>query len=116
MANCLVTGGAGFIGSHIVDALVQRGDNVRVLDNLSTGCRHNLEQVAEKVEFVEGDIRDDIAVKQAMDGIDFIFHLAAMVSVPESMEKPVEAELINAIGTLNILRAAKAAGVQRLAT
>lgn len=114
MANCLVTGGAGFIGSHIVDALVQRGDNVRVLDNLSTGCRHNLEQVAEKVEFVEGDIRDDITVKQAIDGIDFIFHLAAMVSVPESMEKPVEAELVNAIGTLNILRAAKAAGVQRL--
>lgn len=114
MANCLVTGGAGFIGSHIVDALVQRGDNVRVLDNLSTGYRHNVEQVAKKIEFVEGDIRDEAVVKQVVDGIDFIFHLAAMVSVPESMEKPVEAELINTIGTLNILKAAKAASVQRL--
>ncbi len=114
MSVCLVTGGAGFIGSHIVDVLLARGDKVRVLDNLSTGHRENLSAVIDKIDFIEGDIREAATVQEAIAGVDFVFHLAAMVSVPESMEKPVEAELINAVGTLNVLTAAKTAGVRRL--
>ncbi|MBN1994498.1 MAG: SDR family oxidoreductase [Anaerolineae bacterium] len=114
MANCLVTGGAGFIGSHVVDALLARGDSVRVLDNLSSGHRENLAHVMNKIEFIEGDIRDEDTVQKAVAGVELIFHLAAMVSVPESMEKPMQAELNNAVGTLNILAAARAAGVRRM--
>lgn len=112
MAVCLVTGGAGFIGSHIVEALLARGDRVRVLDNLSTGYLENLSAVIDRIEFIEGDIRDEAVVQEATAGVDFVFHLAAMVSVPQSMVEPVEAELINALGTLNVLQAAKAAGVR----
>ena len=114
MAMCLVTGGAGFIGSHLVDALVARGDRVRVLDNLSSGHLENLSQSIDRIEFIEGDVRDEAALRQATAGVEDIFHLAAMVSVPESMEKPVEAELINAVGTLRLLNVAKAAGGRRL--
>ncbi len=114
MTVCLVTGGAGFIGSHIVDALLARGDRVRVLDNLSSGRLENLSGVMSKIKFIEGDICDETAAQKAVAGVDSVFHLAAMVSVPKSMEKPLEAELINAAGTLNILNAAKAAGVRRL--
>ena len=114
MTTCLVTGGAGFIGSHIVDALVVRGDRVRVLDNLSSGHRENLSQVIDRIDFIEGDLRDEAVVAKATQGVDYIFHLAAMVSVPESMDNPLEAEQINALGTLNLLTAAKAAGVKRL--
>jgi UDP-glucose 4-epimerase len=114
MAVCLVTGGAGFIGSHLVDALVARGDQVRVLDDLSTGHLENLAQVMDQIDFVEADIGDTAAVRKAADGVDFVFHLAAMVSVPQSMAEPVEAELINTVGTLNVLRAAQAAGARRL--
>ncbi len=114
MTICLVTGGAGFIGSHIVDALLARGDSVRVLDNLSSGRLENLSGVMDNIKFIEGDICDEIAAQKAAAGVELIFHLAGMVSVPESMEKPLEAELINAAGTLNILNAAKAAGVRRL--
>lgn len=110
----LVTGGAGFIGSHLVEALVERGDHVRVLDNLSTGYRKNLAPVADQIEFVEGDLRDESTVREAVTGVDHIFHLAAMVSVPESMAHPLEAELINAVGTLNLLSAASQASVRRL--
>jgi len=110
----LVTGGAGFIGSHLVEALLARGDSVRVLDNLSTGHLENLVGVRHQLEFIEGDIRDEAAVAQAVRGVDTIFHLAAMVSVPESMEKPVQAEEINALGTLKLLQAARAAGARRL--
>ncbi len=114
MSVCLVTGGAGFIGSHIVDALLARGDRVRVLDNLSTGRLENLSAAMEKIEFVEGDIRDEATAQKVAEGVDFVFHLAAMVSVPKSMEKPAEAESVNTIGTLNVLTAARAAGVRRL--
>lgn len=114
MATYLVTGGAGFIGSHVVDALLARGDRVRVLDNLSSGYLENLAGVMDRIEFIEGDVRDEAILPRATAGVDFIFHLAAMVSVPESMAKPLEAELINVAGTLELLMAAKAAGARRL--
>ena len=109
--NILVTGGAGFIGSHIVEHFVAKG-NVRVLDNLRSGFRENLSPF--DVEFIEGSITDTEALAKAMKGIDYVFHLAAMISVPESMEKPVECVAINASGTLNVLRAAADAGVKKL--
>lgn len=114
MSTSLVTGGAGFIGSHLVDALVARGDQVRVLDSLSTGHLENLAGVTDAVELLEEDVRDQAIVRRAVADVDTIFHLAAMVSVPESMAKPVEAELINAVGTLNLLNAARTAGVRRV--
>jgi nucleoside-diphosphate-sugar epimerase len=112
MSVCLVTGGAGFIGSHLVEALLARGDRVRVLDNLSSGYLENLSAVIDQIELIEGDIRDEPTTQKATAGVDFVFHLAALVSVPQSMAAPVEAESINAIGTLNVLQAAKTAGVR----
>jgi nucleoside-diphosphate-sugar epimerase len=114
MSVCLVTGGTGFIGSHLVEALLVRGDTVRVLDNLSSGHLENLSHILDRIDFIEGNIRDGATVQRATTGVDFIFHLAALVSVPKSMAEPIEAELINAVGTLNLLNAAKAADVQRL--
>lgn len=112
MSVCLVTGGAGFIGSHLVEALLARGDRVRVLDNLSSGYVDNLAGVIDRVEFVEGDIREGGVVQEATAGVDFVFHLAAIVSVPKSMAEPVETEHVNVVGTLNVLQAARKAGVQ----
>ncbi len=112
--KCLVTGGAGFIGSHLVEALVKQGYAVRVLDNLTTGHLENLAAVRDHIEFIEGDIQHETAVKSAVEGVDFIFHLAALVSVPESMAYPLKAELINGLGTLNLLQAARQAGVKRV--
>lgn len=112
MSRCLVTGGAGFIGSHLVEALLSRGDSVRVLDNLSTGYVDNLHPVIDQIEFIKGDIQDKAVVQQAVSGVDFVFHLAGMVSVPQSMHQPMDAELMNAVGTLNLLQAASEAGVQ----
>ena len=114
MTVCLVTGGAGFIGSHIVEALVARGDSVRILDNLSSGYLENFSAVQDKVEFIEGSVQDQAVVQQAVEGVDYIFHLAAIVSVPQSMEEPVETEYVNAVGTLTVLQAAKSSGVKRL--
>jgi nucleoside-diphosphate-sugar epimerase len=114
MYHCLVTGGAGFIGSHLVDELLRQGYQVRVLDNLSTGHLHNLAETQPHIEFIEGDIRDRACLDRAVEGIDYIFHLAAMVSVPESLQKPIEAEMINAVGTLALLSAASEAQVKRL--
>lgn len=114
MSLCLVTGGAGFIGSHLVEALLQEGRRVRVLDNLTTGRLENLAPVLPRLEFSEGDIRDEAIVHQAMAGVELVFHLAALVSVPQSMARPHEAESINVMGTLNLLQAARAAGVRRL--
>ena len=107
----LVTGGAGFIGSHIVEELQGKAQIV-VLDNLRSGYRHNLDGF--DVEFIEGDIRDRAAVKRAMRGVDHVFHLAALVSVPESMEKIAECIDINAQGFVNVLEEAQAAGVEKL--
>lgn len=116
MRNVLVTGGAGFIGSHLVDALVARGDAVRVLDNLSTGKRENLAEhvSAGRVELVEGDIRDAEAVGRAMKGVELVYHEAALASVPRSVEAPLESHHACATGTLTVLDAARRAGVRRV--
>ncbi|HEU4587680.1 MAG TPA: SDR family oxidoreductase [Gemmatimonadales bacterium] len=113
MARYLVTGGAGFIGSHIAEALLRRGDQVRVLDNFSTGFRSNLETLS-KAEVLEGDIRSYHIVREAVDGVDFVLHQAALPSVPRSVRDPLTTNEVNVVGTLNLLRAAKDAKVKRL--
>lgn len=110
----LVTGGAGFIGSHLVDALVARGDKVRVLDNLSTGHRANLAEVADYVEFIHGDINDPAAVQQAVEGVDCVFHQAALASVPMSVDRPLEVHAACGTGTVQLLDAARRAKVRRV--
>ncbi|MEO5720553.1 MAG: NAD-dependent epimerase/dehydratase family protein [Chthoniobacterales bacterium] len=107
----LVTGGAGFIGSHLVEHF-QGSATVRVLDNLRTGAKTNLAGLAH--EFIEGSVTDRAAVREAIVGVDYVFHLAAFVSVPESMEKPVECVEINTTGTLIVLEEAARAGVKKL--
>src|ERR1017187_3122795 len=107
----LITGGAGFIGSHIVEHF-QGLAGVRVLDNLRTGFRHNLSPFPH--EFIEASIIDRDAVRHAVQGVDFVFHLAAMISVPESMARPVECNNINTMGTLFVLEEAAKAGVKKL--
>ena len=107
----LVTGGAGFIGSHIVEHFQGRAE-VRVLDNLRSGFKHNLAGLPH--EFIEGSILDRDAVRRAVQGVDYIFHLAAMISVPESMAKPIECSEINTHGTLVVLEEAARAGVKKL--
>ncbi len=107
----LVTGGAGFIGSHIVEYF-QGKAHVRVLDNLRSGLRRNI--AGFDVEFIQGDVCDRQTVKRAVAGVDYVFHLAAMVSVPESMDRPIECARINVEGTLKVLEEAAAAGVKKL--
>jgi nucleoside-diphosphate-sugar epimerase len=113
MTAFLVTGGAGFIGSHIVKQLVAQGEQVRVLDNFLTGSPLNLDGALEKIELVEGDIRDAELVRRAMRGITYCLHQAALPSVPRSIEDPLTCHDINVNGTLNVLLAAKEAGVDR---
>jgi UDP-glucose 4-epimerase len=110
----LVTGGAGFIGSHIVHTLLDQGAQVRVLDNFSTGKRENLMGLAGKLEVLEGDIRDQATVQQAVRDVDVIFHEAAFVSVPESMEKPQECFDVNVAATVSLFESARRAGVGRV--
>jgi UDP-glucose 4-epimerase len=112
MRRYLVTGGAGFIGSHIVRALLEQGDFVRVLDNFSTGKRENLAGL--NVEILEGDLRDAGCVAQAVTGIDIVFHEAAFVSVPQSMQDPLPCFEINQRGTEILLEAARQAGLARV--
>ena len=107
----LVTGGAGFIGSHIAEALVKRGDRVRVLDNLITGRRENLSPIADRIEFIEGDIRDYAATLRAAEGASVIFHQAAVPSVPRSVAEPALNHDINVNGTFNVLMAAREAAL-----
>ncbi|MCC7338369.1 MAG: SDR family oxidoreductase [Pirellulaceae bacterium] len=114
MKNVLVTGGAGFIASHITTALVERGDQVRVLDNLCTGFKHNLAHVANDIEFIEGDIADEQTVGRAMRGVELVFHQAALASVQLSIENPLATHQSCATGTLNVLHHAARAGVSRL--
>lgn len=116
MKKYLVTGGAGFIGSRIVHALLEQGDFVRVLDNFSTGKRENIAQIANlrNLEILEGDIRDQEMTAKAVQGIDIIFHEAAFVSVPQSMEDPLLCFEINQRGTEFLLEAARKAGVNRV--
>jgi UDP-glucose 4-epimerase len=114
MTQCLVTGGAGFIGSHIVRRLLEKGRKVRVLDDLSTGKRENLADVAGQIELVEGSICDVPTVQRCMSGVEVVFHLAARASVPRSVAEPKPAHEINVTGTLNLLIAARDAKVRRL--
>lgn len=107
----LITGGSGFIGSHLAEHF-QGKAHVRVLDNLRTGHRRNLAGL--DVEFIEGSITDRAAVRRAVEGVDYVFHLAALVSVPESVERPQECVEINVTGLLNVLEASAAAGVRKL--
>jgi UDP-glucose 4-epimerase len=111
MANFLVTGGAGFIGSHISEALVRRGDRVRVADNFITGYKKN---IRDGVEFVEGDCADPDFAKRIVAGMDYVIHQAAIPSVPRSVEKPLESHRANIDGMLHMLLAARDAGVKRL--
>jgi UDP-glucose 4-epimerase len=113
MDFCLVTGGAGFIGSHLVEALAGRGYPLRVLDDFSTGRRGNIAQIP-GVEIVQADVGDFDAVAHAMKGIDVVFHLAALASVQASVENPAATHRICATGTLNVLDAARRAGVRRV--
>ena len=114
MPTSLVTGGGGFIGSHLVDALLARGDVVRVLDNFSTGKRENLQHNIEKIQLLTGDLRDSEVLREAVQGVDYIFHQAAFVSVPQSMEDPDSCFDINVNGTGKLLAAARTAGVKRV--
>ena len=114
MAGYLVTGGAGFIGSHLVEELLKRGQRVRVLDNFTTGKRERLEPYLDKIELVEGDLRSQHTVRDAVAGIDFVLHQGALPSVPRSVKDPVTTNEVNVGGTLNVLDAAREAGVKRV--
>ena len=112
MAKVLVTGGAGFIGSNLVRALVERGDAVRVLDNFSTGNRQNLEGL--DVELVEGELRSYERVHNAVRGTEVVYHLGALGSVPRSVQDPLTSSAVNIEGTLNVLLAARDEGIRRV--
>jgi nucleoside-diphosphate-sugar epimerase len=117
MRHYLVTGGAGFIGSHLVDALLARGDRVRVLDNLATGRERNLDAAraagGPRFEFLYGDVRDPATCRRAMAGVDCVLHQAALPSVPRSLADPLGTNEVGVTGTLNLLLAARDAGVRR---
>ena len=110
----LVTGGAGFIGSNLADELIKQGAKVVILDNLVTGFRENLEEINGDFEFIEGDLNDDDAMKKAVQGVEIIFHEAALPSVPRSVENPAETHQACVNGTFNLLLKAKDAGVKRV--
>jgi nucleoside-diphosphate-sugar epimerase len=114
MERCLVTGGAGFIGSHLVENLLKQGHSVRVLDNFETGSRSNLAEWQKEIEIVAGSVEDVDTVNRVVRGIDWIFHEAARVSVPQSIEDPAGAHSVNSTGTLNILIGARNSGVKRV--
>ena len=114
MALYLVTGGAGFIGSHVVEELVRRGESVRVLDNLSTGHEENLASVEGKIDFRQADIRDLESIRPHFSGVDYVIHLAALASVVRSMEDPVETTMVNLNGALHVLLAARDARAKRV--
>ena len=112
--SCLVTGGAGFIGSHLVHRLVADGHRVRVIDNLSTGARENLAALDGRIEFLEGDIREPSACADAVRGVEIVFHVAALPSVPRSIADPWASHDHNVNGTMRLLEAAREAGVRRV--
>jgi nucleoside-diphosphate-sugar epimerase len=114
LTTYLVTGGAGFIGSHLVRFLLDRGGRVRVLDDFSTGKRENLAELGTKIEILEGSLSSDKDVEAAVRGVDFVLHQAAIPSVPRSVEFPLESHESNSTGTLRLLKSAAAAGVRRL--
>jgi len=114
MTSYLVTGGAGFIGSNLVDELLRRGHRVRVLDNLSTGRPENLAAVRERIDFFNADICNLETIRPCFAGVDYVLHLAALPSVPRSVADPISANRVNIEGTLNVLLAAREAGVKRV--
>ncbi|OQA09023.1 MAG: UDP-glucose 4-epimerase [bacterium ADurb.Bin374] len=114
MRTALVTGGAGFIGSHIVGGLLERGVGVRVLDDLSSGSRENLAPWLDRIEFIDGSICSDADCRRAVDGVDTVFHQAAIASVPRSVAEPERTHDVNVNGSLKLLVAARDAGVRRV--
>ena len=114
MAHYLVTGGCGFIGSHLVEALVQKGERVRAFDNCSTGKAKNIAHIKDRIELVDGDLRELDAVHQAIAGVDYVFHQGARPSVARSVADPILSNNVNINGTLNLLVAARDAGVKRV--
>jgi len=114
MAKYLVTGGAGFIGCNLARYILDKGHDVVVLDNFATGKRENLTEIADRIELIEGDIRDRDTVDRAVGGCAAIFHEAALGSVPRSMEDPVTSHDVNVNGTVTVLESARAAGVNRI--
>ena len=114
MSLVLVTGGAGFIGSHLVDELLSKGCSVRILDNFESGKPDNISHVKERVELFKGNISDIDVVKEAVKDVDHVFHLAAFGSAPESVNKPFEVNKINVTGTLNILTSSRDSDVKRI--
>jgi len=113
-AKCLVTGGAGFIGSHIADELIRQGAKVTIIDNLTTGYTENLDEIEGDFRFIEGDLNDDKALGQALDGAEFVFHQAALPSVPRSVEDPGETHQACVNATFNLLVHSRNEGVKRL--
>ncbi len=109
----LITGGAGFIGSNIAAHLAEKGDQVRILDNFSSGRWANIEGLPNAVEVIEGDVRDYWTVSKAVEGVDYVLHQAALPSVPRSVKNPLTSNAVNIDGTLNVLEAAKNAGVRK---
>ncbi len=114
MARFVVTGGAGFIGSHLVEHLLAENHEVAVVDNFSTGLRKNLQSITEQITLHEIDLREATAVRHAIQGADYVFHQAALPSVPRSIKDPLESHAANATGTLNVLTAAKDEGIKRV--
>jgi len=114
MSVYLVTGGAGFIGSHIIEALAHRGETVRVLDNFATGQRENIVPFLDFIDLIEGDIRCMDTVRAAVEGVEYVLHQAALPSVPRSIADPLTCHEVNATGTLNVLTAARDANVKRV--
>jgi nucleoside-diphosphate-sugar epimerase len=113
MATYLITGGAGFIGSNLVEELLNRNQTVRVLDNFATGREINLQSFAGKIELIRGDIRDAAVVDKAVQGVDYVLHQAALASVPRSIANPTASNEVNVQGTLNLLQAAHRHGIKR---
>jgi nucleoside-diphosphate-sugar epimerase len=113
MASYLVTGGAGFIGSHLTEELVRRGHRVRVVDSLVTGKRRNLDHISD-VEFIEGDLAEPEIARRAADGVEYVLHQAAIPSVPRSVKDPLTSHRANVTASINLLVAAREAGVRRL--
>ena len=114
MAHYLVTGGCGFVGSHLVEALVEKGDRVRVFDNCSTGKTENVAHLKNQIELIDGDLRELDAVQQAVANVDYVFHQGARPSVARSVADPILSNNVNINGTLNLLVAARDAGVKRV--
>lgn len=112
--KCLVTGGAGFIGSNLADELLRQGAKVTIIDNLSTGSRENLSEIAGDFDFVEADVNDDSSLRKAVEGAEIVFHQAALPSVPRSVENPVETHEACINGTFNLLLRSRDSGVRRV--